>query len=77
MTAPAFTRVYSGQDRVCRCGCKGTYAEAGTKLFTTRLKKLERMMEQAKTDPTIEIDDCGDYLNVSYGNDRALTAYRD
>jgi hypothetical protein len=66
------TRIYVGQDRVCRCGCKGTYAEAGTPLFTRRLRQMERLLNNGA-----ERIVGATYLNLSYGNDRALCAYYD
>lgn len=72
--AEAVTRIYLGQDRVCRCGCKGEYANRGEPLFDRRVKRFARMW--ASYTPTD--DDVGsNYLNVSYGEDRALTVYFD
>ena len=69
----AATKIYSGASSCCRCGCKGTYAEAGTKLFTSRLKKMQAMLDANQG--TVDVDDS--YIDVTFGNDRALTAYFD
>jgi hypothetical protein len=73
------TKIYVGQDRVCRCGCKGTYVEPSDgKLFTNRLRRYEKMMAEALEDPNkYEIDTDKSYTNISYGNDRAICVYFD
>ena len=72
--AEAVTRIYLGKDKVCRCGCRGDYVERGESKFDSRLKRFARMW--AGYSPLK--DDVSDtYLNVSYGQDRALTAYFD
>jgi hypothetical protein len=67
-------RIYLGQDRVCRCGCKGSYVERGEPGFERRLKRFARMW--ASYTPGTD-DTNTSYLNLSYGNDRAMTAYFD
>ena len=64
------TRVYYGTDHACRCGCKGSYAEAGTKLFTSRLKKIQKL-------ENITPEDGGTYVNYSLDNNKAFTVYFD
>jgi hypothetical protein len=67
------TRVYYGGDKVCRCGCAGTYAEKGEKLFTSRLLKLAKLTDGE----VVEREDGGTYLNVSLTNNKAFTVYFD
>jgi len=68
------TKVYMGKDRHCRCGCGGEYVERGDAKFDLRLKRFIKMW----CDYTPAQDDMGDNsLNVSYGQNRALTVYFD
>ena len=72
--AETVTRIYQGQDRACRCGCKGEYVERGEAKFDKRLKRFARML--AGYEPTA--DDMGsNYMNLSYGENRAMTVYFD
>src|SRR5574337_1797728 len=73
------TKIYLGQDKVCRCGCRGTYATPSDgKLFTSRLKRYEKMVHDALEHPEkYDINFDSDYTNISYGNDRALCVYFD
>ena len=72
--AEKVTQIYMGRDKICRCGCAGEYVRRGEPLFDLRVKRFARMWENYK--PTE--DDLGSsYLNVSYGQDRALTVYFD
>ena len=75
--AEAVTRIYLGQDRVCRCGCKGEYVQRGEPRFDRRVKRFARMWASyAPTDDDVATGRHG-YLNISYGEDRALTVYFD
>lgn len=65
------TKIYLGADQACRCGCKGSYAEKGTRAFDTRLRRMQRMSCETVGD----LDDS--YFNVSLENNRALAAYFD
>lgn len=67
------TKIYRGRDHGCRCGCKGTYAERGSRPFTARLRDLAAL----KPEDITAIDDAGVYLNVSLVNNKAITAYFD
>lgn len=67
------TKIYSGRDRVCRCGCAGTYAKSNTRAFALRAKKMAEMIASGEG----VIKDGGTYINISFGDDRALTAYFD
>ena len=66
-------QIYSGQDQVCRCGCKGKYFEPGTVGFTMGVNKMRKMLCEG----TAKVEAECNYVNVSFGNGRALTAYFD
>ncbi len=69
------TKVYVGADRACRCGCRGSYASvADGKIFSTRVKRFMSLL--AKADAA-DVEDDGDNINISYGNNRAMTVYFD
>ena len=70
--AEAVTQIYLGQDRACRCGCKGEYVRRGEPLFDRRVKRFARMW--ACYTPA-DGDVSAGYLNVRYGENRALTVY--
>lgn len=63
------TNAYSGQDRVCRCGCKGRYYTDSKNVKRLYNKVLKGIAEGG------DVRDEGDYVNYSYGNDRAVTLY--
>lgn len=63
------TKAYIGRDKCCRCGCKGTYYE-DEKNIKRLYNKVLRAMAAGET-----VEDEGDYINYSYGNDRAVTLY--
>jgi hypothetical protein len=64
-----------GKDRVCRCGCAGEYVKRGEPNFDKRLKRFEKMLSTYELTKDDEIE--GEFINVSYGKDRALTVYFD
>ena len=69
-------QIYSGQDNACRCGCKGTYVacdDLDNRLLKTRLKRAKKLALQSDTE--VEYDT--NYINVSFGNNRAITIYLD
>ena len=66
------TKVYLGKDRHCRCGCGGEYVTRGEAKFESRLKSFGRKLAQCTPD---DVDVDSTYINVSYGNNRALTVY--
>jgi len=68
------TQVYSGQDEVCRCGCKGRYFEdaRNIKRILAAAAKLED--SGAKVDWSDGLDQ-ERIANVSHGNDHAYTVY--
>jgi hypothetical protein len=77
------SQIYVGLDRNCRCGCGGTYVstsfmeeprnEVNDKLAMTRLKRAKKLA--LRKDVEIEYADI--YINVGYGNNRAITIYLD
>ncbi len=67
------TKIYSGPSEGCRCGCKGSYAEKGTRAFALRLKKFAARL--AETDGVTR-DYGGNYLDLSKDG-RSLCAYND
>jgi len=67
--------IYMGKDRVCRCGCAGEYVKRGEPNFDKRLKRFEKMLSTYELTKDDEIE--GEFINVSYGKDRALTVYFD
>lgn len=66
-----FTKVYSGQDSGCRCGCNGKYYYPKDEGFATVMSKaIMRIAENGAY--------FGDgWVNVSYGDDMAYTIYYD
>lgn len=77
------SKVYSGKDNCCRCGCKGTYTYTSFAKDSRSLvndKKVKSSLTRAKNmlrANEAEFEDGGNHVNVSYGNDRALTFYTD
>lgn len=80
--AEAVTRIYLGRDRICRCGCAGEYVERGEPMFEKRLERFIKMAENYNFEEHVSAYggflDMGDnYMNISYGKDRAMTVYFD
>lgn len=76
--AEEVTQIYLGRDKICRCGCAGTYAVRGTRAFDTRLKRFAKMWVDYTPRMDKNAEDVGpNYMNISFGNDRALTVYFD
>ncbi len=75
MNSDLVTRIYLGKDRHCRCGCGGEYVERGEPGFDRRLKRFNKMLCDSINQGNIEF--MGDYTNISYGNNRAMTVYFD
>ena len=65
-------RIYMGLDHHCRCGCGGEYAGVGDTKFLPRVKRFYKMLAAATE---ADVDTTADYVNVSYGNNRAMTIY--
>lgn len=77
------SQVYYGKRNCCRCGCGGDYvatsymidprSEVNDKLVARRLKRAQRLAEDAMTDV-----ECGsNYVDVETGENRTLTFYFD
>lgn len=64
-------KIYVGRDSGCRCGCHGKYHTEPKKLksLITRAKNLWLSNESEMTDSNYQ------YVNISYGNDRAICIY--
>lgn len=64
LKAEEITKIYYGGDHVCRCGCKGHYADRGTPLFKRYLRKMAEM------DVVDEIEIAGNkyWLNIPVDN---------
>lgn len=73
--ASKVTKIYIGKDRYCRCGCGGQYADRGDPIFEKRLKRFAKMWCDYEADPVADVGDT--FLNISYGDNRALTVYFD
>lgn len=84
LTLDQVSKIYLGQDNVCRCGCRGDYVtttyskyirnydNVDNKLANRRLKQAQRLVRDGAK---VVYKDT--YINVSYGNDRAITLYTD
>lgn len=77
--AEAVTKIYMGRDRICRCGCAGEYQDRDEPMFAKRLSRFLKLAESYDFEKApLGASDIGDnYLNISYGKDRALTVYFD
>lgn len=72
------TRIYMGRDRICRCGCAGEYVDRGEPMFEKRVQRFMKMAQTYKFKDDQYQNDIGpNYVNISYGRDRALTIYFD
>lgn len=90
-TIKNFSQVYFGKDNCCRCGCAGNYIyttsnihmqtiidknlpiNINDKLAKRRLNQAKKLISQQSA--KIEIGDI--YVNVIFGDNRALTFYFD
>ena len=76
------SQVYLGKDRYCRCGCGGTYtattfmknprSEVNDSLVQKRLKRAKKLVLEGA-----EVGYGNTYVNITTGNNRALTFYFD
>jgi len=74
LTVEQIEKVYVGKDNGCRCGCHGTYTYTSENERKVR-SVLKRAQKQVATGVGFITDRGADYLNVSYGNDRAVCIY--
>lgn len=75
------TQIYLGRDRICRCGCAGEYVKRGEQMFEKRLARFIKMAENYNFEEHVTdagfLDKGPNYMNISYGKDRAMTVYFD
>lgn len=81
-TLKDFTTAYFGKDRCCRCGCRGEYistsymvnprSEVNDLKFSKRLQRAKKLVMNGA-----EFSFGGNHVNISYGNNLALTFYND
>ena len=71
IAAERISQIYLGKDRICRCGCAGEYVTPEHPMFHKRLKRFHALVCKEGS----QTEDGGSYINVSYGNDRAMTIY--
>ena len=74
------SQIYQGKDNWCRCGCGGTYvatsymkeprSDVDDKLAQRRLNQAKKLVEDGAV-----VDYQNTYINISYGNDRAICIY--
>ena len=77
------SQIYIGKDRVCRCGCAGTYVstsymedprnDVDDKLAGSRLKRAKKL--SLNTDSVVDYSN--NHINIGYGDNRAITIYLD
>lgn len=67
------TKVYSGRDGACCCGCAGKHYQRGDKSFPHMLSRVARMVAAAEPHT---VDCGGTYVAVTVGA-RVLIAYFD
>jgi len=82
LTIANISQVYVGKDRHCRCGCGGDYvatsymvnprSEVNDTLAEKRLERAKRLIESGA-----KVEFGSTYVNISTGNNRALTFYLD
>lgn len=65
------TKIYVGQDHCCRCGCRGRYHE-GDEITRRNIAHAVRILALGGK---CEIDEGCPYVNIPYGDDRAITIY--
>jgi hypothetical protein len=74
------SQVYIGKDNHCRCGCGGEYtatsymqnprSEVNDKLVEKQLNRAKKLISGG-----VKHEFNGTYVNISTGNNRALTIY--
>lgn len=69
------TLVYQGKDSGCRCGCNGVYYRPSDDLDDNAFEvALQQALDVAESEGVgIKITD--DWINISYGDDKAFTIY--
>lgn len=83
LTIDKISQIYTGKDNVCRCGCAGRYVSTSAMEFPRSEiddKGAQRLLNKAikfELEESAEIVFEETYINISYGNDRAITIYLD
>lgn len=67
------TKIYSGHDSGCRCGCRGTYYRVGEDGFGDVLEQAKAQV--GKTGAYFYDNGLFAFVNVPYGRDKAFTVY--
>lgn len=83
ITLDQISQIYIGKDNHCRCGCGGKYVSTSfmeeprntvdDKLAMTRLKRAKKLASNKSN----QIEYGGNHINISFGNNRAITIYTD
>lgn len=66
-TVTDISRIYSGKDRACRCGCAGKYYSPNDKSFNLIVSKLAREVRRNGIEAENTEGECEPYLNIPYG----------
>lgn len=67
-------KIYIGRNSGCRCGCHGKYIYVADNEI--RAKSLFTRARNLVYSGDAEIDEnCDSYMNISFGNDRAICIY--
>lgn len=77
------SQVYVGKDAHCRCGCAGNYTSSSHAIeprsrvsdayVQTQITRAKNLILQGLA----KVEVSGNYVNVSYGTNRAITFYID
>lgn len=67
------TKIYSGRDSGCRCGCHGRYYAVGDEGFGDVLEQAKQRIE--KSGAYFYDNGILGFVNVPYGRDKAFTVY--
>ena len=67
------TKIYSGHDSGCRCGCRGKYYRVGDNEFDEILEQAKTMVSKSGA-YFYDNRDLG-FVNIPYGRDKAFTVY--
>ena len=65
------TKIYYGKDNNCRCGCKGNYAEPGSRTFTRYANAIKKLGDYDFH------QECSSWVNIPLPNNKAYTVYFD
>jgi hypothetical protein len=72
------TKIYTGRDNHCRCGCAGNYFTSEDREFPELVARFEKSWARYEKAGKVTSDDIGpNYRNISFSGNKALTAYFD